>query len=329
VAVDAGGDEIAVWQSVLGIQAATRAAGGGWLAPQTVARPNGQPQVASDASGDVIIVAQRNRSGRSTGIRAVLRPSGEDTFSPAQAISAPDNDFEQRIAINARGDAVVAWERQPAHGCIVEAAFRPANRRWSRPRALADAHADCQPWESRVAIDDRGDLVVAWLTWRGRTGFLESASRSANGHWTARRILAKAPGIGWTVDLGMDARGDAIVVWLEYALKGHGDSATWMRIRPAGRAWGPAQKIPGGANGTPSLAVDPRGDALIAWKDKRGIEAAARPADGRWQKPYIVSGHERSHVGVALAALDARGDAMVTWQNDGGIVTAWASALFP
>ena len=329
VAVDAGGDEIAVWQGFSGIQATTRAAGGGWLAPQMVARSSADPKVASDASGDAIIVAQRIRSMRSTGIRAVLRLSGEDTFSPAQAVSAPGNDFEQRIAINARGDAVVAWEREPAHGCIVEAAFRPANGSWSRPRALADAHAGCQLWEyQEVAIDDHGDSVVTWLTSRGRTGFIESASRGANGRWTARRILAKGRMAG-TVDLGMDARGDAIVVWDEWALNSHEGSAMWMRIRPAGHAWGPAQQIPGAKNGTPSLAIDPRGDALIAWWSKRGIEAAARPAGGRWQKPYTLSEHERIHDGRVLAALDARGDAIVTWQNHDGIVTAWNSALFP
>jgi hypothetical protein len=329
VAVDAHGDTIAVWRSVSGIQTATRPAGGSWLPPQTVATPGGrEPQVASDASGDVIVVAPRQGHGASTGIQAVLRPSG-DAFSPAQTISTPGNDFDPRMAMNARGDALVAWERDSGHSCIVEAAFHPANARWSKPRVLSDSHAGC-PADQHVAIDGRGDAIVAWLAQRGRTQFVESATRGANGRWTAR-ILATAPVIDETVDVGMDTRGDTMVVWHEEALKGNG-SGIWTRLRTAGRRWGTARTIPGAHGGPPSLAIDPRGDALVTWQDKRGIEAAARPTGGSWQKPYTVSAHEHLDPGVGddgLASLDNRGDALATWQNNEGIVTAWHSSLFP
>ncbi len=329
VAVDAHGDTIAVWQSPPGVQAAIRPAGGSWLAPQTVATPGGEePQIASDASGDVIVVSTRQAPGHSSGIQAVLRPAG-GTFSPAQVISAPGNDFYPRLAMNARGDALVAWERDTARGCLVEAAFGPANGRWSRPRVLSDTHVGC-PANQQVAIDARGDGVVAWVTLRGRTQFVESAGRSASGRWTTR-VLAKAPHIDETVGVRMDARGDVMVVWHEEALNG-GRSAIWARIRPAGRGWGTARTISRTHGGPPSLAIDARGDALITWQDKRGIEAAARPAGGSWQKPDTVSAHERSGPGVGddgLAALDARGDALATWQNREGIKTAWHSSLFP
>ncbi len=330
VVFDAQGDAIAVWQSPSAVQAAIRPADGSWLAPQTVATPGGEePQIASDASGDVIAVANRQASGRSTGIQAVFRPAG-GTFSPAQTISDPDNDFHPQLAMNARGDALVAWERDSARGCIVEAAFRPAGGHWSRPQVLSDKHAGC-PAGQRVAIDGRGDAVVAWDAQRGRDGVVESAGRSADGRWSARRILAEAPLIGETVELGMDARGDTIVVWYEEALKG-GGSAIWARTRPAGRGWGPARAIPRARGGPPSLAIDARGDVLLTWQDKRGIEAAARPAGRPWQKPYTVSVHERGGPGVGddgLAALDARGDSLVTWQNLEGIKTAWHASLFP
>jgi hypothetical protein len=330
VAVDAHGDTIAVWQSVSGIQAAIRPAGGSWLAPQTVATPGGgEPQIASDTRGDVIVVAPRQAPGRSTGIRAVLRPSG-GTFSSAQTISTPGNDSHPRMAMNARGDALVAWERDAARGCVVEAAFRPANGRWGDPRVLSDRHASCSAGQ-HVAIDGRGDAVVVWLAQRGNTQLVESASRSANGRWTIRRILAEAPLIDETVDVGIDTRGDAMVVWHEEALN-DGRSAIWARIRPAGRSWGTARTIPGAHGGSPSLAIDARGDALVTWQEKRRIEAAARPAGGSWQKPYTVSVHEHAGSGVGddgLAALDARGDALVTWQNHEGIRTAWHSSLFP
>ncbi len=330
VTVDAQGNTTAVWQNVSGIQAAIRPAGGSWLAPQTVATPGGgEPQIASDSNGDVIVVAPRQGPGRSTGIQAVLRPSG-GSFSPAQMISTRGNDFSPRIAMNARGDAFVAWERDAARGCLVEAAFRPANGRWSKPRVLSDAHAGC-PADQHVAIDGRGDAFVAWLAQRGPTQFVESADLGANGRWSTRRILAKAPLIDETVDVGMDARGDTMVAWHEEALR-DGRSTIWARIRAARRGWGPARTIPGTHDGPPSLAIDARGDALVAWQDRNGIEVAARPAGGHWQGPYTVSAHEHAGPAVGgdgLAALDSRGDALVTWQNREGIRTAWHSSLFP
>jgi hypothetical protein len=330
VVIDAHGDTIAVWQSPSSVQAAIRPAGGSWLAPATVATPGGEePQIAGDANGDVIVVSTRQAPGHSTGIQAVLRPAG-GAFSPAQTISAPGNDFYPRLAMDASGDALVAWERDTGRGCIVEAAFRPANGRWSGPRVLSDKHAGC-PADQRVAIDGRGDGIVAWYAQRGSEQFVESADRSANGRWSTRRILAEAPLIDETVDVGMDTRGDTMVVWHEDALKG-GGSAIWARVRPAGRGWGTARTIPGAHGGPPSLAIDARGDALVTWQANRGIEAAARPAGGSWKTPYTVSVHERGNPGAGddgLAALDARGDALSTWQNDEGIKTAWHPSLFP
>lgn len=304
-----------------------RPAGGSWPAAQTVASPGGEdPRVASDASGGMIIVANRQAPEHSTGIQAVLRVSGEP-FSPAQTISAPDNDFHPRIAMNARGDALVAWERD-AGGCSVEAMFRPADGGWGKPRVLSDTHAGC-PADQHVAIDGRGDGVVVWSAQRGRRQFVESASLSANGRWTAHR-LAEAPLIGETVDAGMDEGGDIIVVWGQPALRGRG-STIWTRTRPADQGWGPARTIPG-ADGWPSLAIDARGDALVAWQGKREVEVAARPAGRSWRTPYAVSAHERPGPragGDGLAALDVRGDALVTWQNPEGIRTAWHASLFP
>jgi hypothetical protein len=172
---------------------------------------------------------------------------------------------------------------------------------------------------------------VAWYAQRGRDQFVESARRSADGHWTPRRILAEAPLIDETVGVGMDARGDAIVVWHEEALNG-GRSAIWASIRPAGRGWGKARPIPGAHGGPPSLAIDTRGDSLVTWRDERGIEAVTRPAGGPWRKPYAVSVHERGGPGAGddgLAAIDNRWDAFATWQNDEGIKTAWHSLLLP
>jgi hypothetical protein len=330
VAADARGDAIAVWESPSGVQAAIRPAGGSWLAPQTVASPGGeQPQVASDPSGDGVVVSPRQAPGHSTGIQVVLRPAG-GSFSPPQTISGTENGFHPLIAMNARGDVFVAWEVDTSRGCLVRAAFRRADGGWSAPRSVSDRHEFCGG-NHRVAIDARGDAIVVWLAQRGPTTFVETATRAADGRWTPRRIVARAPIIEESPQVGMDMRGDAIVVWSAPALVG-GRTTISARIRPAGHGWETARPIPQSPTngGAPSLAIDARGDALVAWQDRRGIEAAVRLAGGHWQKPYTVSGHEGTNTGAGdpLAALDARGDGLVAWQNHEGIKSAWHASLF-
>lgn len=330
VASDTRGDAIAVWESPSGVQAAMRPAGGGWLAAQTVLTPGGeQPQIASDPSGDAIVVSTRQVPGHSTGIQAALRLAG-GSFSAAQIISLRENAFHPRIAMNASGDAFVAWESDSSRvrGCPVRGAYLSAHGQWSTSHTLSDKYADC-PANQRVAIDERGDAVVVWLAQRGATTFVETAGRTADGRWTPRRIIGEGPSIEEPPQIGMDARGDTLVVWSEPALLG-GRVTLWARIRPAGRRWEAARRITHANGGPPSLAIDARGDALLAWQDKRGIEAAARPAGRQWQHPYTVSGHNTNGGGEdPLAALDAQGDGMVAWQNHEGIKTAWHSSLFP
>jgi len=319
-----------VWQSFSGLQAAIRPADGGWLAPQTLATSGGaEPQLASDASGDVMVVSHGRGPGYSTGIQAVLRAAG-GTFSAAETVSAPGNDFHPRVAMNASGDALVAWERDSGRGCHVEAAYRLADGGWSGSRVLSDRHAGC-PADQHVAIDGRGDAIAVWYAQRGPTTFVESAARTATGRWSTRRILAKAPDIDANISVGMDLRGDATVVWHQESLNG-GRSVIWSRTRPAGGHWGTARTIARAHGGTPALAIDARGDALVTWQDRRGVEAATRPAGGPWGKPSLVSAQASTELGAGddgLAALDTGGDALATWQNREGIKTASYTSLFP
>jgi hypothetical protein len=330
VAVDARGDAIAVWQTFSGVQAAIRPAGSSWLASQTVATPGGEePQVASDPGGDAVVVSPRQAPGQSAGIQAVLRPAG-GTFFPAQTISGRENAFHPRIAMNTRGDTLVAWEVDASYGCVVRAALRRAGGRWSAPRTVSDGHGSCGGTH-RVAIDERGDAIVVWLSHRGPTTFLEAATKAASGSWTPRHVIARAPIIEAPVQVGMDARGDTLALWSEPALVG-GRRTIWALRRPAGRGWEAARTIPHANGGPPSLAIDARGDALVAWQDRRGIEADALPAGGHWRRTYTVSKHEPTVPGAGedpLAALDGRGDGLVAWQNHEGIKTAWHSSLFP
>jgi hypothetical protein len=340
VTVDARGDAIAAWEGRFGVEAAIKPVGGGWLAPQTVGTPRGEepeePQVASDASGGAIVVAPIQAHGRgSTGIEGAVRPAG-GTFSPPQTISYHrEKALDPRIAMNSRGDAIVAWDVQVPTGCLIRAAFRSAGGAWGAPRTVPDGHEYCRGRHG-VAIDERANAIVAWVAMRGSTMLVETAERDAKGRWSAQPVIGRASAVAeppGAPQVGMDARGDAIVVWMDPALVLGGRRTMWARIRPVGRGWGAKERIGDVAyESSLSFAMNARGDALVVWEDKRGIEVASHPAGGGWQKPNTVSDRKSAELAfqaVPVVALGAQGDGMVAWQSHENIETAWHAPLFP
>lgn len=326
-AVDAAGDAAVVWETEAGDQAATRLAPGGWSSPQTVLSPGGEnPQVASDSRGDIIVVAPRQGLRRSRGIQVALG-TARGTFSRPQRISGNENAFDPQITMDGHGDAAVAWEVDSAQGCLVRAAFRPADAAWSASKTLSDRHEFCGGNQS-VTIDASGDAVAVWLAQRGAKSFVESASRVAGGHWSAARVLGSGAGIYEHPRVRMDARGDAIAVWAQPAPEG-GKSTIWARIRPHRASWGRPTRIADGGAGPPSLAVNERGDALVAWQGKRGIEALTRAAGACWSTPqHVPSGvsFRPPFPTDPTAALDARGEGIVAWGDSRGISTSTLAA---
>lgn len=332
VAVDGRGEAIAVWETDGGSEVSVRPSGGGWLAPQTLFRPGAdEPEVATDAMGDAVVISWSEEPGY-TGLHAVARPAG-GSLSSEYTITRGYIGADPGIVMNARGDTFVAWTSDDAGKCFLRGAYRGADGNWSAPHAVV-AHtfspAPC-PRSEQIAIDARGDAIVVWEVARGGKTFIEAAERGATGRWTSRGIISRVPGgLEGVARVGMDAQGGVIVVWGQAARSG-GRRTMWYRLGQSGQGWQPARRIAGVEGWAPSLAVDARGDALLAWQDESGVTAVVRPAGGGWGKPVIVARHPPSELGVSrgvVAALDARGGGLLTWSTDQNLKTSWDSALF-
>src|SRR2546421_12417396 len=104
-----------------------------WLPSKnlSVSGNGGDLNVAVDAAGDAF--AAWTRSGT---VQAAQRPAG-GTWSAAQDLSS--NCFgahSVRLAVNAAGRAVVAWECSKGRNTVVQASTRAAGRSWSAPPDL-------------------------------------------------------------------------------------------------------------------------------------------------------------------------------------------------
>lgn len=320
VAVDGRGTAIVIWNGPFGAEEAERPAGAAWPSPKLVLPSGwGDPQVATDARGDAIVASARRGSRRPEGIEVAMRSAG-GSFSSPQVVSGNENAFEPRVAMNARGDALVAWQINAGHGCPIGASFYRAGEGWSRPRTISGADTFCESENHHVAIDERGDAIVVWFVQRHRPLFIEEASRDAEGRWSARHVLAKARGVE-RPEVCMDARGDTIVGWAD-------ERHVWTRTRPASGRWAAAQMVTKSGGFLPSLAVDKRGDALLAWSSRTGITAAARPAGHtRWRLSRVASGRA-VELAQPTASIAPNGEGVVAWFDPTGLKVASDLTLF-
>lgn len=132
--------------------------GAGWGYPVSL-------RVLSDAKGDMLAVwLARLPSGIAGPMRgpvmASFRPAGGD-WQPPEELSGPNAsvyaDFEWDAAMNARGDAVVAWPSDTDYGSRMEMTYRPAGGDWE-PATRGPAFPSS--FEPRVAIGANGDAVA-------------------------------------------------------------------------------------------------------------------------------------------------------------------------
>ncbi|MFT3866295.1 MAG: PKD domain-containing protein [Solirubrobacterales bacterium] len=324
VAVDPAGDSIAVWEreSVDGevVQAASRAAGGGWGSPVdlSVGGENAyRPQVAVDQTGEAVAVWYRY-DGTNWIAQAASRTAGGDWGAPVDLSATGEDALESQVAIDQAGEAVAVWERFDGSNEIIEAATRTAAGVWLAPLNLSaggeNAHAP------QVAVDPGGDAVAVWHRSDGSTYVVQATTRAAGGGWQPPVDLS-APGVdAKDAQVAVDQAGDAVAVWEGY------EGGHWIAqaaSRPAGGIWGsPVDLSASGVDASElAVALDQAGDAVVAWDQYDGstyvAEAASRAAGGSWQSPVDLS----TAGGIAYGprvALDPGGDAVAVWSRDDG-----------
>jgi hypothetical protein len=180
VAVDSDGDAYVVWERPVPPSEQPRIQGrartrGGLLRPIVNLSPDGAAasgsQVAIDTDGDALVVWQRAvgslrieaRSRARTGVLGPVKTLSSMTIGIA---SGP------RVAIDANGDGVIAWERSNAGAVVIQARAR------SRTGTLAplDTLSAAGATQAEVGIDADGNALVVWRRHDGSNHRVQSAA---------------------------------------------------------------------------------------------------------------------------------------------------------
>jgi hypothetical protein len=147
-----------------------------------------------------------------------------------------------------------------------------------------------------------------------------SSSPAEAAPWGAPEEISVPGGSASWSQVGIDGDGDATAIWT----RSDGlHLVAQAAERPVGGVWSAPVDLSGASGNaeSPTIAVDPAGDAVAAWKlrlaGSEAIETAYKPAGGVWGAPEAVE-FGAAVVETPALAIDEAGDAILVWRQGVG-----------
>ena len=183
-----------------------------------------------------------------------------------------------RVALDAHGNALIAWEHSQGDDTVVRVAVRPTHGAWHAPRTILPAGQHVSSLQ--VTVAPSGQAAIAWT---GESEFQTTAMlvtglpargvwglpvRLASWHYTpappcsdgACSIRSK-PRVHPNPQVALGAHGEAVAVWEGSPSRG----PLYAAVKPAGRELWRAPMLLTELGSSPAVAIDPRGEATVAW----------------------------------------------------------------
>ena len=324
MALDAQGNVIAVWSHYDGkkwrVQERPISAAGSVGRVRTISAAGDKPlwpQIAANPKGGAIVVWSRTRN-------LAGQPRGRDSRVEARTISANGQLGSvkavstkgrraggPRIASDARGNAIVAWQQK-------QATLRIKARRISAKGALGHVQtlssAKRKSEGLAIASSSRGKAIVAWSQTDGKNWRIRARQISASGRLGSVKTIS-APGhdAGLT-EVASDARGNATVVWSQFGANDSGRSIKAQRVSATGTVRRGLTLSPARDGGLQAqVASDARGDTIVVW-DGDGAKARQISPTGIPGPTQTLSSPGQPGYSPQVA-IDGNGTATALWYD--------------
>ena len=264
------------------------------------------------------MIAWRDITAGGVLLRAMVRELPQRFDNPV-TIAGADFAAEDDIAtaINPKGDAIIAFRRGGPQAAG-RTAFVVRNSPWPfrRARTLSSSPTSAQA----ASVGGDGQAVVAWV----RSDRVEAARVDNHGVPTkAQRVGTAREGSGVTTALSITGAG--VLAWQDEdgairLVRRSGSPGLFSLSLPV-RLGARDARVDGF-----SSAVDVRGRAYVAWRERRGqdrkLYVATAPVDGEFAVRQIADGK-----GLGVPTLTARpsAGAVVSWRSPAG----WQARIAP
>jgi PKD domain len=342
IAVDASGDALSAWERTdketgnRVIEVASRPVGApAWGSPLTIssgAVEGTLPQVGLDAAGDGF-AAWLSKSGAEYSILVSTRAGLSGAWTKPVLLETLGmsviEDAQPRLAVDAKGDAIVVWEHVKGPEAFVESSSRPAGATgWGPSQVAAE---DAEPLHNpEVGLDSAGDATVVWEA-KGASVRITAAARPAAGSWGAGAPLSELGSNANVPRLAVAADGDAIAIWERFGEE-EGNMAEIIEASTragAAAAFSHAAKVTKiqptrGEVAGQHVALDEHGDAVVTWSETNTtnqdlIEASAgKIATDAWRAPVVLSSPGGNVEEEPQVTVSPAGEAVVVWERTDG-----------
>ncbi len=338
VAIDAGGNAIAVWYQSDGtrnnIWANRYTPSGGWgtavLIETDNAGPAQNPAVAMDGSGNAVAVWEQSDGIRSniwsnrcnaSGAWGIAEPIETDNAGPA---------FSARVAVDNGGNAVAVWTQFDGTRNNIWANRYTTSGGWGTA-TLVETDNTANAGSPAVAMDNTGNAVAVWEQSDGtRTNILANRCNASGAWGTAEPIETDNAGGAYSPQVAMDGSGNAVAVWQQS--DGTRNNILANRCNASG-VWGtpaPVETDNAGDAYSPQVAMDAGGNAFAVWAQSDGtrynIWANRCSASGVWGTAALIETENLGNASSPQLAMDAAGNLWAVWsQLDATRSNIWAN----
>jgi hypothetical protein len=236
------------------------------------------------------------------GAPIAISKAGEDAFAP-------------RAALDADGDAVIAWQRFDGTNDRIQARTLSAAGVLGTIETLSKSGQDA--FDPQVSVDADGDAVV---TWARLNDSIQARPFSAAGVPGSRETLSEAGEDASDPRIAIDADGDAVVAWMR---SDGTNNRIELRSLSAAGGLGPIETLSKAGEDAfdPQVSIDADGDAVATWTRSDGansrIQARTFSAAGVVGPRQTLSDAGEDAFNSAVAS-DDDGDTVIAWERFDG-----------
>jgi hypothetical protein len=261
------------------------------------------------------------------------------TGSIAKLENDPENAYAPQIAMNVSGFIVAVWEQTDGLTNSIYANQYVPGIGWTQAQLIETLSGDAH--SPQVAIDANGNAIAVWYQYDG-TAYSIYTNRYMPGiGWGSALLIEAGTGNAFNPQLAVDANGNAMAVWYQYA---GGYYSIYANRYVIGVGWGAAALIENinGYAADPQVVMDRNGNAIAVWRQHDGT------VNSIYTNRYVL-GTGWSAAGTLLeatngsadrpqVAIDDNGNAIAVWEQYDGVANSifanryvngvgWGSAL--
>lgn len=301
-----------------------------WLEPSLLSGDNAEaypPQIAMNEQGNGIAVwSQYKTTDFSYGIWVAQYSKTKGWSAPKRISNTVGQTGNPRVAINDRGDAIVVWSVFNSDAVplsTVWSNYYDHRRGWGMPVKIQNDSVDA--YFPLVVMDQQGNAIAIWNQNNpayDKTNIYANYFNHARGWMRSEMIQSSDTLLSLDSALSINHKGEVVAMWEQFDSNlDRAQSGLVTDIFVRGKGWQSPEFITHDDTGSPSIALNERGDILAVWTAMNPstlqdtVRASWYQASQGWSdslpiqsNPYIDS----DNVQVALGEHD---NALVIWRG--------------